>query len=401
MSEQADTSYQSEFFAEEEDAASEIPIPCYGHEPGYKYSGEPMDEDQVAAEDESEGNFVCPPNFMLNRRYQVKTLIGRGTFCLVWLAFDHVWQRNVAIKILKRTQENVCDDELTLNQHLSEGMGPDVKVIKFYSMFYHLDHACLVFELAAHNILTFINYLDAAYVGLPFPLIKKIVKDTLLGLDYMHKRGVIHTDLKLENVMASRPLFPYKPFVGDDSEVFNCLEDDPNTISFKLGDVGNSCFVNHPVNDLIQTRQYRSPEVLLGLPYDTSADIWSLGCMAFELATKNYLFNPEYSDSATETSQTRPNFDALHLSMIEQVIGVIPKDWAREGSQYRQLYEDDELIERCPDDLPDIYEQLIRRQIPDPEAGDLAEFIRPMLRIIPAQRPSAEELLQSPWLHQI
>ena len=83
------------------------------------------------------------------------------------------------------------------------------------------------------------------------------------------------------------------------------------------------------------------------------------------------------------------------------MIGAIPKDWAREGSQYRQLYEDDELIERCPDDLPDIYEQLIRRQIPDPEAGDLAEFIRPMLRIIPAQRPSAEELLQSPWLHQI
>ena len=390
------------FIEEEEEEAAEAMVPCYGHEPGFKYSGEPMEEDTVADEDQREGNFVCPTNFMLDHRYQVKGLIGRGTFCLVWLAFDHVFQQNVAIKVLKRTQEDGYEDEYVLNAYLSQGMQPGVKMIRFYRMFYHMDHPCLVFELGAHNILTFINYLDATYVGLPFRLIKKIVKDTLLGLDYMHKRLVIHTDLKPENVISSRPLFPHQPFPGDEtSEVFNCLEDDPNTVEFKLADIGNSCFVHKPVNILIQTRQYRSPEVLLGLPYDTSADIWSLGCMAFELATKVYLFNPAYDDVDTETTHTRSKFDAIHLSMIEQVIGPIPEDWAREGCEYHNLYDNGELIETNPEPLPSIYEQLLRRHVPEPDASELAEFIEPMLAIIPAQRPSAEELLQSPWLHQI
>lgn len=71
---------------------------------------------------------------------------------------------------------------------------------------------------------------------------------------------------------------------------------DPATVDceveVKIADLGNACWVHKKFTDDIQTRQYRSLEVLLGSGYDTSADIWSTACMAFELATGDYLFEP-------------------------------------------------------------------------------------------------------------
>ena len=63
-------------------------------------------------------------------------------------------------------------------------------------------------------------------------------------------------------------------------------------VEVKIADIGNACWVHKKFTDDIQTRQYRSLEVLLGSGYDTSADIWSTACMAFELATGDYLFEP-------------------------------------------------------------------------------------------------------------
>jgi serine/threonine protein kinase len=386
---------------EEEDSQSSHKA-SFGHEPSRRYSGRPIDPlDQILPSDADDGQCVFPIGFIVDHRYQIRALIGRGTFCLVWVAFDHVTQENVAIKALKSSQNDMFEDESMINRHLTNHFASNTKVVQFLRCFYHLDHACMVFELASHNILTFLNYFDDPLVNVPLNLIRKIVRDTLEGLAFMHSHGVIHTDLKPENVLASRPLFPYGPFPGDETaSVFDPVDDDPNTIDFKLGDIGNSCFVGFPTNALIQTRQYRSPEVLLGLPYDTPADIWSLACMTFEFATGGHLFDPELddNDSASSCSENKVLVDALHLSMIEQVIGPIPMDWARQGADYHLLYRDGELIKRCEDELPSVFDQLLKRRMPDSEAAELADFIGPMLAVIPAQRPSAAEMLESSWL---
>lgn len=390
---------------EEEENQENSPLRYFGHEMNRCYSGEKIEEiHEILKQEKEEGSYIIEKDQILDHRYQVKSLIGHGTFCLVWLAYDHILQQNVAIKILKQQDEEIVKDEYILNRYLSDEItSPHVRVVKFYRMFSHMQHPCLVFELVAQNILTYINYFDAEFVGIPIPLIKKIVKDTLKGLDFMHKLGAIHTDLKPENVMASRPLFPYTPFPGsNETEVFNALEDDPNTIDFKLGDIGNSCFVNNPVNDLIQTRQYRSPEVLLGLPYDTSADIWSLACMTFELATRKHLFDPTNGDDEDDLSENRHVFDAIHLSMIENVLGRVPEDWAKEGKNYNLLFnEDGELRHVHSEQMSCVYDLIRIHGLPKKEGAELADFLEPMLAIIPSQRPSAEELLQSPWLHQI
>ena len=63
-------------------------------------------------------------------------------------------------------------------------------------------------------------------------------------------------------------------------------------VKLKIVDMGNGCWTYHHFSDEIQTRQYRSPETILGIPYNTTADIWSFACMIFEMLTGDFLFEP-------------------------------------------------------------------------------------------------------------
>lgn len=75
--------------------------------------------------------------------------------------------------------------------------------------------------------------------------------------------------------------------------------------------------------DDIQTRQYRSIEVLLGVPYTYSADIWSTACLAFELATGDYLFDPHSGENYSR--------DEDHLAHIIELLGTIPTSLIMRG----------------------------------------------------------------------
>ena len=63
-------------------------------------------------------------------------------------------------------------------------------------------------------------------------------------------------------------------------------------IKLKICDLGNGCWTHHHFTQKIQTRQYRGPEVMLGIDYDSSSDLWSFACMIFELITGDFLFDP-------------------------------------------------------------------------------------------------------------
>jgi serine/threonine-protein kinase SRPK3 len=84
-------------------------------------------------------------------------------------------------------------------------------------------------------------------------------------------------------------------------------------INVKLCDMGNACYLTNHYSDIIQTREYRSPEVILGGEYNETADIWSLACMIFELVTGDYLFDPKKGKTY------RKNDD--HLALITELIG--------------------------------------------------------------------------------
>lgn len=86
----------------------------------------------------------------------------------------------------------------------------------------------------------------------------------------------------------------------------------------KLSDFGNSIYKKDLTTTEIQTRYYRAPEVILGLPYNEKVDIWSLACTFYELLTGEILFNP------TKTKQF--SRDRQHLYDIQKLLGIIPKD---------------------------------------------------------------------------
>ena len=84
----------------------------------------------------------------------------------------------------------------------------------------------------------------------------------------------------------------------------------------KIADLGNACWDHHHYTDDIQTRQYRSLEVIIGAGYGPAADIWSAACMAFELATGDFLFEPHAGASYSK--------DEDHIAHMMELLGDIP-----------------------------------------------------------------------------
>nr|BAN20768.1 srpk [Riptortus pedestris] len=160
----------------------------------------------------------------------------------------------------------------------------------------------------------------------------------------------------------------------------------------KIADLGNACWVDNHFTEDIQTRQYRSLEVLIGAGYNTSADIWSTACMAFELATGDYLFEPHSGEGYSR--------DEDHLAHIIELLGEIPKRIINSGKQSRQYFNKKGELRHIAWLKPwDLYDVLTDKYNWTPQdAKDFAAFLRPMLDFDPNRRATAAECLQHPWL---
>lgn len=104
---------------------------------------------------------------------------------------------------------------------------------------------------------------------------------------------------------------------------------DEMDVDVKIADLGNACWQHNHFTDAIQTRHYRCLEVILGAEYGTSADIWSAACMAFELATGDYLFEPHEGEDYSR--------DDDHLAHIIELLGEIPVNITQTG-KYAKTY---------------------------------------------------------------
>lgn len=92
---------------------------------------------------------------------------------------------------------------------------------------------------------------------------------------------------------------------------------DMETAKCVVVDFGNACWTYKHFTDDIQTRQYRSPEVILGAKYGTPADMWSLGCVVFELVTGDFLFEPK--------SGSNWDRDEDHIALMIELLGKPPR----------------------------------------------------------------------------
>ncbi|KAF7955434.1 uncharacterized protein EAE97_000693 [Botrytis byssoidea] len=196
-------------------------------------------------------------------RYLILDVLGQGTFGQVVKCQNLKTQEVVAVKVVKnRTayfnqsmmEVSVLD---LLNTKLDKN--DDHHLLRLKDTFIHRQHLCLVFELLSVNLYELIK--QNQFRGLSTTLVRVFAQQLLNGLSLLNKARLIHCDLKPENILLKNLESPI----------------------IKIIDFGSACDERQTVYTYIQSRFYRSPEVLLGLPYSSAIDMWSLGCIVVEL----------------------------------------------------------------------------------------------------------------------
>ncbi|KAI0189984.1 CMGC/DYRK/DYRK2 protein kinase [Xylaria flabelliformis] len=222
--------------------------------------------------DDERGDYSIVMGDHLAYRYEIVDVLGKGSFGQVVRCIDHKTGGLVAVKIIrnKKRFHQQALVEVNILKKLRE-WDPKNKhsMVNFTHSFYFRGHLCISTELLDMNLYEFIK--SNSFRGFSLKLIRRFTKQMLSSLVILKQHKVIHCDLKPENILLRHPLH---------SEI-------------KVIDFGSSCFENEKVYTYIQSRFYRSPEVILGMTYGLPIDMWSLGCILAELYTGVPIFPGE------------------------------------------------------------------------------------------------------------
>ncbi len=263
--------------------------------------------------------------------FQVLDILGQGTFAQVFKCKNIQTKQICAIKIVKNKQAytrqaaveidifnalssneknnnnsmviHLMEENLNGNNKDGDGNGDDDNdyMVELLSYFMYQSHLCLVFELLGLNLYELLK--RRQFRGLPISTVRSLVKQAIRGTYVLSEKNIVHCDLKPENILIAS------------DEHIDCLVNGGKTCNnhnsstavhtttttttsfsskkttdnnefdhkIKLIDFGSACFEGQAAHTYIQSRFYRSPEVLLGIDYDGAIDMWSLGCVAAEL----------------------------------------------------------------------------------------------------------------------
>ncbi|KAI9319672.1 kinase-like domain-containing protein [Dichotomocladium elegans] len=230
------------------------------------------------------------------RRYIVQEMLGSGTFGQVVKCRVMGTSNTVGIKVIKNKPAYLKQSliEVDILKHLNAVGDPKNKkhILRLLDTFTHKHHLCLVFELLSINLYELLK--QNKFRGLSTNLIRMFSAQILDVLIVLQDAGVIHCDLKPENILLENLEAP----------------------SIKVIDFGSACHKSQKMYTYIQSRFYRSPEVILGMRYSSSIDMWSFGCIVAEL----FLGLPLFPGSS-EYNQLSRIIDTLGLPpayMIDQ-----------------------------------------------------------------------------------
>lgn len=198
-----------------------------------------------------------------NKKYLVLDILGQGTFGQVVKCQNLKTQEIVAVKVIKARQECLQQSiaEGNVLEYLDKKVDPKYKkyFINLKDKFMHKYHLCLVFKLLSSNLYEIIK--QNHHHGLCIKLVRNFAAQILEALCALKEIKIIHCDLKPENILLAKL----------------------NKPDLKIIDFGSACEEHQILYSYVQSRFYRSPEVILGVDYSTSVDMWSFGCIVAEL----------------------------------------------------------------------------------------------------------------------
>ena len=314
--------------------------------------------------DDSHSDYLLVKRDHIAYRYEILSLLGRGSFGQVCKCFDHKKKEKVAVKVIKNKSKfyQQAKIEIRVLQSMRESDPEDTRgIIRMKNYFLFRSHVCITFELISLNLYEFLRLNH--FQGLSQSLIRSFAKQVLVSLDFTRSLEIIHCDLKPENILLVNP----------------------QKAAIKLIDFGSSCFASERLHTYIQSRFYRAPEIILGIAYTPAIDVWSLGCILLELLTGQPVWPGE-----SELDQ---------LIHIVSTIGLPPAEVLAVSTR-KGLFFDGDSLKSC---------RLANGKVLAPGSRNLAQELGgadcELLDLVmecfewnPAKRISPKDALSHPWV---
>ena len=347
------------------------------------------------------------------KKYKLLELLGEGSYSSVWKA-----EVNDKIYALKISKSNKSDEEVGLNEvKILKNLKNNNNIIHLEDSFIYKKnnskHLCMVMEnlgFDLHVLKRLFRYTDydssneseenvnSIMRCVPITLSKKITYQILKGLECIHSKNIIHTDLKLDNILIINNIENIK---------YN------KDINIKICDFGTSHLTTDKCNFNVGTIDYSAPECIIGLPYGTGIDIWATGCILFEILTGVCLFDytryfedaddysSGYSSSSYSNENDKTQIEFLVLCMMKEILGGFPGKVFRKGKYYDNYFdykgrlrfhplflEEDTIMNTLVDDF----------NFDDDVSEEITNFIHKLLSIDPDKRSNIKNLLNDKWL---
>ncbi|KAJ6325095.1 hypothetical protein OIU76_012223 [Salix suchowensis] len=332
-----------------EDVNSDELLRCYNQEDEYEVFNLRVIHRKNRTGFEENKDLPIVLNTVIAGRYYVTEYLGSAAFSKVIQAHDLHTGIDVCLKIIKNDKDffDQSLDEIKLLKIVNKHDPADERhILRLYDYFYHQEHLFIVCELLKANLYEFQKFSQESGGKAYFTLsrLQVITCQCLEALEYLHHLGIIHCDLKPENILMKS----YR----------RC--------EIKVIDLGSSCFKSDNLCLYVQSRSYRAPEVILGLPYDQKIDLWSLGCILAELCSGEVLF---------------PN-DAVVMILARMIEEYDLYYSNEETNQIEYVFPEESSLEH-------------HLKISDVRFID---FMRNLLELNPLRRLTAKEALEHPWL---
>jgi serine/threonine-protein kinase PRP4 len=324
-------------------------------------------------------------------QYEVYATHGKGVFSSVLRARDLSRRDHdtgaipeVAIKVIRanETMYKAGQMERVILRKLSEA-DPDAKrhCIRMLGSFEYRNHLCLVFEAMDMNL----RELTKRYgrgIGLSINAVRVYAQQMLVSLYHLRNCGVLHADIKPDNILVN----------------------DRRTV-VKLCDFGSAMFSgDNEITPYLVSRFYRAPEVILGLPYEYPMDMWSIGCVVYELFTGRILF------------PGKTNNEMLKLMMDAK--GPFPKKMVKKAEFAFKHFEGDTNLSFALLEEDPVTKRPVRRLISNPtvkkdfgallagqspdrrKLAQLIDLLERMMQLDPDKRITPKEALRHPFIKE-